>query len=94
MKASAREASRQELAGTRIFFKNNGRLINIPGAPNAVLQNTRCPKCCAPIAGAPKVSAPNAWVPLLLCPKVQCSYGCAPNAVHLVPASQLASYKD
>ena len=34
-----------------------------------------------------KVSAPNAWVPLLLCPKVQCSYGCAPNAVHLVPAS-------
>ena len=46
-----------------------------------------CPYCCAPMVVLQKVSAPNAWVPLLLCPKVQCSYGCAPNAVHLVPAS-------
>ena len=34
-----------------------------------------------------KVSAPNAWVPLLQCPKLQCPYVCAPNAVPLVPAS-------
>ena len=34
-----------------------------------------------------KVSAPNAWVPLLLCPKLQCPYGFAPNAVPLVPAA-------
>ena len=35
------------------------------------------------------VSAPNARVSLLLSPKVQCSCDCAPNAVHLVLASDL-----
>ena len=34
-----------------------------------------------------KASAPNAWVPLWLCPILQCPYGCAPNAVPLVPAT-------
>ena len=55
-------------------------------------QIERSDKHCVPMTEShstvlQKVSAPNAWVPLLLCPKVQCSYGCAPNAVHLVPAS-------
>ena len=48
-------------------------------------------KLGAPMAVLQKVSAPNAWVTLLLCPKVQCSYGCAPNTVLLVPASALGS---
>ena len=66
MKGSARKAGGQSFKKSRILLNNHGQLTQqlnppieswalsaIPGAPNAVLQNTRCPNGCAPIAGAP-----------------------------------------
>ena len=55
-----------------------------------------CPNSCAP-----KVSAPNAWVPLWLCSKKPvpqmpgCPYGCAPSysAPTVVPLMQCASFR-
>ena len=50
----------------------------IPGAPNAVLL----------LLVPQMLRAPKYRVPQWLCSKLQCSYGCAPIAVHLVPASK------
>ena len=50
----------------------------IPCAPNAV------PHLLVP----QMLSAPKYRVLQWLCPKLQCYYGCAPIAVHLVPATR------
>ena len=65
--------------------------VSAPNAwvPQLLCSKSQCPKYLgAPMAVLQKASAPNAWVPLWLCPILQCPYGCAPNAVRLVPASR------